>query len=179
MAVQRERDCEFLYAGSMLSSLKIRHLAPVLVIIAALIAMTSAQASAAPGALKFKPTNPIEGQKVTVTGKGYKKKTKYKIIVNDKIYKKSYKTSKHGKLKFSFKMPGIPTGQAIFIAVKQGKTTSIAEVFIGETPAPTPGATKENCADSPYPPFEDGTCYGMDFHNGIDEGPDENDPDNL
>lgn len=161
----------------MLSSLKIRQLAPVLVVPAVLIALTGAQASAAPSALKFKPKNPTEGQKVTVTATGYKKKAKYKIIVNDKIYKRSYKTSKHGKVKFSFKMPGIPVGQAIFIAIQQGKRTAIAEVFIGETPAPTTGATKEACDSSPYPPFEDGTCYSWDFNNGIDEGPDENDPD--
>jgi hypothetical protein len=162
----------------MLRTLKIRHLAPVLVIIAALVALTGAQASAAPSALKFKPKNPIEGQKVTVTATGYKKKAKYKIIVNDKTYKRSYKTSKHGKVKFSFKMPGIPVGQAIFIAIKQGKRTAIAEVFIGETPAATPGATKEACESSPYPPLEDGTCYDWSLDNGIeDEGPDENDPD--
>lgn len=161
----------------MLRTLKIRQLAPALVVIAALLAVTAAPASAAPSALKFTPKNPIEGQKVTVTGKGYKKKAKYKIIVNDKTYKRSYKTSKHGKLKFSFKMPGVPSGQAVFIAVRQGKFTAIAEVFIGDT-VPTTGATKEACADSPYPPFEDGTCYSMDFDNGIeDEGPDENDPD--
>jgi len=161
----------------MLRTLKIRQLAPVLIVLAALVALTGAQASAAPSALKFKPKNPTEGQKVTVTGKGYKKRAKYKILVNGKTYKRSYKTSKHGKLKFSFKMPGVPSGQAIFIAVKQGKTTSIAEIFIGDT-APTTGATKEACADSPYPPFEDGTCYSWDFDNGIDDGPNENDPDN-
>ncbi len=150
-----------------------------LALLIALVALPgfSTAASAAPSALKFTPKNPTEGQKVTVTGKGYKKKAKYKIIVNDKTYKRSYKTSKHGKLKFSFKMPGVPSGQAVFIAVKQDKFTAIAEVFIGDT-VPTTGATKEACAGSPYPPFEDGTCYSMDFNNGIeDEGPDENDPD--
>lgn len=160
----------------MLRTLTVRIFAPLLVAVA-MLAIAISPVAAAPSALKFKPKNPIEGQKVTVTGKGYKKKSKYKIIVNDKIYKRSYKTSKHGKLKFSFKMPGIPTGQAIFVAVKQGKTTSIAEIFIGETPPPTTGSTKEACADSPYPPFEDGSCYSWDFNNGIDEGPDENDPD--
>jgi hypothetical protein len=161
----------------MLRTLKIRQLAPALIILAALVALTGAQASAAPSALKFKPKNPIEGQKVTVTATGYKKKAKYKIIVNDKTYKRSYKTSKHGKVKFSFKMPGIPVGQAIFIAIQQGKRTAIAEVFIGATPAATPGATKKACESSPYPPLEDGTCYDWSLNNGIDEGPDENDPD--
>jgi hypothetical protein len=161
----------------MIRSLTLRLVAPTLVIFAA-VAITVSPVAAAPSALKFKPKNPTEGQKVTVTGKGYKKKAKYKIIVNDKIYKKSYKTSKHGKLKFTFKMPGIPSGQAIFVAVQQGKTTSIAEIFIGDTPPDHAGSTKQACDDgSPYPPFEDGTCYSWDFNNGIDEGPDENDPD--
>jgi hypothetical protein len=147
-----------------------------LALLIALVAIAgfSTAASAAPSALKFKPKNPTEGQKVTITGKGYKHRAKYKIIVNDKVYKRSYRTSKHGKLKFSFKMPGVAVGQAIFVGVKQGKTTSIAEIFIAETPSTGAenGATKEACDDSPYPPFADGTCYAWDFGNGIDD-PDE------
>ncbi|MBI2690827.1 MAG: hypothetical protein HYX29_02605 [Solirubrobacterales bacterium] len=59
----------------MIRSLKIRQLAPYLVVIAALFALTGAQATAAPSAFKFKPKNTNEGQKVTVLGTGYTKKT--------------------------------------------------------------------------------------------------------
>ena len=152
----------------MLRTLKIRQLAPVLIIIAALVALTGAQASAAPSALKFKPKNPIEGQKVTVTATGYKKKAKYKIIVNDKTYKRSYKTSKHGKVKFSFLMPQIEQGGAIFVGVKVGRVYRIAEIFIADAP-PASDPKKTDCEGSPYPPYPDGTCPDFSFDNGLDE----------
>src|SRR6476659_8866409 len=85
---------------------------------AAALAILVSPAAAAPGPLKFSPTKPAVGQRVTVKGKGFKKKAKYKVIVNDKIYKRHYKTSKHGRLKFSFRMPQIEAGSAIFVAAK-------------------------------------------------------------
>ncbi|MBJ7459889.1 MAG: hypothetical protein JHD02_11910 [Thermoleophilaceae bacterium] len=152
----------------MLSTLKIRHLAAILPIIAALFALTAAPALAAPGPLTFSPKKPAAGERVTVKGKGFKKRARYKIIVNDKTYKRSYKTSKHGRLKFSFRMPTIPNGQAIFVAAKVGKVTSIAEIFIAD--APLVGDTNTaNCEASKYPPFEDGTCPDWDFEDDLNE----------
>jgi hypothetical protein len=152
----------------MISSLRVRHFAPVLLILAALFAINASPAIAAPGPLKFKPANPAAGERVTVTGKGYKHRAKYKIIVNDKTYKRSYRTSRHGKLRFSFRMPSIPNGQAIFVAAKVGKITSIAEIFIADA-APVGDPTITDCGSSPYPPLEDGTCSEWDFENGIDD----------
>lgn len=128
-------------------------------------------AHAAPGALTWKPKNPAAGQRVTVSGKGFKKRAKYKITVNDIVYKRSYKTSKHGKLKFSFLMPQIEPGNAIFVGAKIGKVYRIAEVFIGDKPPVKPPKTT-SCDDSPYPPYADGTCPEFGFDNGIDNDDD-------
>ncbi|MGH2959938.1 MAG: hypothetical protein ACRDKE_10050 [Solirubrobacterales bacterium] len=135
---------------------------------AAALAILVSPAAAAPGALKFKPKTPAVGQRVTVTGKGFKKKAKYKVIVNDKIYKRHYKTSKHGKLKFSFRMPQIPAGSAIFVAAKVGSTTRVAEIFVADAP-PVGTSPTVDCASSPFPPEPDGTCPDWSFDDGLDE----------
>lgn len=105
---------------------------------------------------------------MTVTGTRFKKRARYKITVNDIVYKRSYRTSKHGKVKFSFLMPQIEQGGAIFVGVKIGKTYRIAEIFIGDEPAAKP-PKKTECADSPYPPYPDGSCPDFSFDNGLDE----------
>ncbi|MFT4049666.1 MAG: hypothetical protein QM648_07480 [Solirubrobacterales bacterium] len=132
------------------------------------LALAAASASAAPGALTWKPKKPAAGQRVTVSGKGFKKRAKYKITVNDIVYKRSYRTSKHGKVKFSFLMPEIAQGDAIFVGVKVGKVYRIAEVFISDKPA-IKAPKKTDCGDSPYPPYPDGTCPDFGFDNGLDD----------
>jgi hypothetical protein len=151
----------------MLSSLKIRQLAPVLVVLVASLAIFVAPASAAPTILKHTPKYPAAGERVTVTAKGFKKYAKYKVIVNDKTYKRSYRVSKHGKLKFSFRMPSIQAGSAIFIAAKFGKKFYVDEVFISDK-APVGGPNTKDCESSPYPPEPDGTCPDWSFENGIE-----------
>lgn len=134
---------------------------------ALVLALAATPASAAPGALTWSPKKPAAGQRVTVTGKGFKKRAKYKITVNDVIYKRHYRTSKHGKIKFSFLMPQIDQGGAIFVGAKIGKIYRIAEIFIGATPATKP-PKKIDCGDSPYPPYPDGTCPDFSFDDGLD-----------
>jgi len=151
----------------MLRTLTVRLAAPLFVAIA-ILAVTISPAAAAPGALKFSPKKPAVGQRVKVTGTGFKKKAKYKVIVNDKIYKRHYKTSKHGKLKFSFRMPQIPAGSAIFVAAKVGSVTRIAEIFVADAP-PVGKSPTVDCASSPFPPEEDGTCPDWSFDDGLDE----------
>lgn len=131
------------------------------------LAIVPASAQAAAGALKWSPKKPAAGQRVTVTGKGFKKRAKYKITVNDIVYKRHYRTSKHGKLKFSFLMPQIDQGGAIFVGAKVGKVHRIAEVFIGIAPPIKPPKTTD-CGDSPYPPYADGTCPDFSFDDGLD-----------
>lgn len=133
----------------------------------AALALGASSAVAAPSALKWSPKKPAAGQRVTVTGTGFKKKAKYKITVDDVIYKRHYKTSKHGKVKFSFLMPQIELGNAIFVGAKIGKVYRIAEIFIGDKPAVRP-PKKKDCGDSPYPPYPDGTCPDFGFDDGLD-----------
>ena len=141
-----------------------------LALIAALtFALSATSAQAAPGALKWSPTKPAAGARVTVTGKGFKKRAKYKITVNDVIYKRHYRTSKHGKVKFSFLMPQIDQGGAIFVGVKVGKLYRIAEIFIGSD-APAKPLKKQDSDNSPFPPYEDGTCPDFGIDNGLDDG---------
>jgi hypothetical protein len=151
----------------MIRSLTPRVLAPLLVL-AATLAILASPAAAAPSALKFSPKKPAVGQRVHVSGTGYKKKAKYKVIVNDVIYKRHYKTSKHGKLKFSFRMPKIESGSAIFVGAKVGKVTSIAEIFVSDAP-PVGSSPTIDCANSPAAPEPDGTCPDFDFANDLDE----------
>jgi hypothetical protein len=146
----------------------LRKLTITLIAAVAFAAVLASPAAAAPGALKFSPKKPAVGQRVKVTGTGFKKKAKYKVIVNDKIYKRSYKTSKHGKLKFSFRMPPIAAGSAIFVAAKVGSTTRIAEIFVSDAP-PVGKSPTVDCASSPFPPEDDGTCPDWSFHDGLDE----------
>jgi hypothetical protein len=151
----------------MLRSLTIRVLAPTLAA-AAMLAIVVSPASAAPGALKFSPTKPAVGKHVVVTGKGFKKRAKYKVIVNDVIFKRHYKTSKKGKLRFSFRMPAIESGSAIFVAAKVGSVTRIAEIFVSDA-KPVGKSPVKDCADTPAPPLPDGTCSDWDFHDELDE----------
>lgn len=139
-------------------------LAPFLIVLSFAFAQ---QAVAAPGALTWKPKKPAAGQKVTVTGKGFKKRAKYKITVNDVVYKRSYRTSRHGKLKFSFRMPQIEQGGAIFVGAKIGKTYRLAEIFISDLPPVAPPQTK-SCEGSAYAPDADGKCPDFDLDNEID-----------
>lgn len=132
------------------------------------LALTASSAVAAPGALKWTPKNPAAGQRVTVTGKGFKKRAKYKITVNDVIYKRHYRASRHGKIKFSFLMPQIDQGGAIFVGVKIGRVYRIAEIFIGAQ-APAKPVKRKDCGDSPYPPYPDGTCPDFSFDNAYDD----------
>jgi hypothetical protein len=124
--------------------------------------------AAAPGALKFSPKKPAVGKRVIVKGSGFKKKAKYKVIVNDVIYKRHYKTSKKGKLKFSFRMPPTESGGAIFVAAKVGSITRIAEIFVSDAP-PVGKSPTIDCADSPAAPNPDGTCPDWDFHDELDQ----------
>ena len=151
----------------MIRTLTVRVLAPLLVTVAMLAILVS-PAAAVPGALKFSPKKPAVGERVKVTGTGFKKKAKYKVIVNDKIYKRHYRTSKHGKLKFSFRMPKIENGSAIFAAAKVGSTTRVAEIFVSDAP-PVGKSPTVDCADSKYPPEPDGTCPDWSFDDGLDE----------
>lgn len=141
---------------------------PLALVASLVLALTAASASAAPGALTWKPKKPAAGKRVTVTGKGFKKRAKYKITVNDIVYKRGYQTSKHGKVKFSFLMPQIERGGAIFVGVKVGKVYRIAEVFISDAP-PAAEPKKTECEDSPYLPYPDGSCPDFSFDNGLDE----------
>lgn len=140
----------------------------ILIVVAALLVtgLLAGSAQAAPGALTWSPKKPTAGQRVTVTGKGFKHRAKYKITVNDVVYKRHYRTSKHGKLKFSFLMPQLEQGGAIFVGAKIGKVYRIAEIFIGAAPA-KPVKTVD-CGDSPYPPYPDGTCPDFSFDNSLD-----------
>jgi hypothetical protein len=150
----------------MIRSLSIRAVLPLSALL--ILAVFAGSAVAAPGPLKFSPKKPAVGKKVTVTGKGFKKRAKYKVIVNDVTYKRSYRTSKHGKLKFSFRMPQIAAGTAIFVAAKLGSQFSLAEIFVGDGP-PVGKSPVIDCGASPYPPLPDGTCSDWDLTNEIDE----------
>ncbi len=137
----------------------------------AVVLAAPATAGASPSILKWSPTKPAAGQRVTVSATGFKKRAKYKITVNDVIYKRHYRTSRHGKLKFSFRMPPIEQGNSIFVGAKVGKTYRIGEIFIGAgTPKPV-GTT--DCGDSPFPPNADGTCPDLDFDDLLGGGGDD------
>lgn len=159
--LQEYRACD-LYGHHM------KRISLLLLAALACLALTASTSLAAPSALKWSPKKPAAGQKVTVSGKGFKKRAKYKITVNDVVYKRHYRTTRKGRLKFSFEMPQIPAGDAIFVGVKVGRVYRIAEIFIADKP-PVDEPDKMACGDSPFPPYPDGTCPDFDFENEYDE----------
>lgn len=102
----------------------------VFVLAIAMLSLSSSAHAAKLPSLTFSPQNPTIGQRVTVKGKNFKKKRKYTIIINDVKYK-THKTSKTGRLKFSFKVPK-NAYQTFFIAVKCAGQIGIAEIFVAE-----------------------------------------------